>query len=279
MNTCLKIGNRRLGSDEIIAALVRYKLLEPLIGQILLDDAIQEVTLTEQELLQALAGVSHSSPPDDLGAFVQQWCEQAGVTAEYFQAVVLRELQVQKFKQLYFSDRVVTEFLKVRSELDQVEYSLLQLDDLALAQELYFLLRDDGADFAQLVEQYSSGLEVDRFSNLNYSQSDLNHNSDSDLNHNSNYSQLKQGWIGPVSLSTLPVEIATLLRQGQPGAIYGPIAIADRFWIVRLENLMLARLTDTTWLQLLNRLFDRWLKAQVQSFLSTPDTVAVLSDS
>jgi parvulin-like peptidyl-prolyl isomerase len=260
MNTCLKIGNRRLGGDEIIAALVRYKLLEPLIGQILLDDAIKDITLTEQELLRALAGVTYSEVPDDFASFVQQWCENAGVTAEYFQAVVLRELQVQKFKQLHFGNQVVTEFLKTRSELDQVEYSLLQLNDLSLAQELYFLLRDDGADFAQLVEQYSSDLEFDRPSGLSDGQP-------------------TQGWIGPVSLSTLPVEVATLFRQGKPGAIYGPIAVADRFWIVRLEKLMLARLTDTTWLQLLNRLFDRWLKTQVQSFLSTPDTVAVVSDS
>ncbi|WP_088888817.1 peptidylprolyl isomerase [Leptolyngbya ohadii] len=263
MNTCLKIGSRRLGSDEIIAALVRYKLMEPLIGQMLLDEAIESITLSEQELLRALAGKMHGGEsnevpgetPENFATFLQQWCEQAGVTAEYFQAVVLRELQVQKFKQINFADQVVSEFLKRKSELDQVEYSLLQLSERSLAEEIFFLLRDEGADFAQLVEQYSM-VEGDRTGSK----------------------QAMQGWIGPVSLSTLPLEIANLFRQGQPGAIYGPIAVADHFWVVRLERLILARLTDAVWLQLINGLFDRWLKAQVRSFLATPDTVEVLSD-
>lgn len=260
MNTCLKIGDRRLEGGEIIASLVRYKLLEPLIGQILLDDAIKEIALSELEVLRALTGNASINSSEDFPAFVQQWCQSTGVTPEYFQAVVLRELQVQKFKQLHFANQVVSEFLRVKPELDQVEYSLLQLSDSALAQELYFLLRDDGADFAHLIQQYSIDAELDRPPD-NLPESPM------------------QGWIGPVSLSTLPFEVATLFRQGQPGAIYGPIPIADRFWIVRLEKLNSARLTDTTWLQLLNRLFDRWLKVQVQSFLSKPDTVAVLSDS
>lgn len=263
MNTCLKIGNRRLGSDEIIAALVRYKLLEPLIGQILLDEAIESITLSEQELLRVLAGKMHrklsdgelGEKPENFAAFLQQWCEQAGITAEYFQAVMLRELQVQKFKQINFADQVVSEFLRRKSELDQVEYSLLQLSDRSLAEEIFFLVRDEGADFAQLVEQYS-----------------IPENDQTDS------SQPMQGWIGPVSLSTLPLEVATLFRQGQPGAIYAPIAVADRFWVVRLERLIPARLTEIIWLQLINGLFDRWLKSEVRSFLATPDTVAVLSD-
>lgn len=254
MNTCLKIGDRRLGGDEIIAALVRYKLLEPMIGQILLDEAIQEITLSEQELLRALAGGLLEEMPEDFGSFVQQWCQKTGVTAEYFQAVVLRELQVQKFKQLHFADQVVSEFLKNKSDFDQVEYSLLQLHDLSLAQELYFSLRDDGADFAQIVEQYSTEPE---FAPL------------------AGQGQLTQGWIGPVSLSTLPIEIAALFRQEPPGSVQGPISVGNCFWIVRLERLIPARLTEATWLQLLNRLFDRWLKAQVHSFLSTPDAVAI----
>lgn len=246
MSTCLKIGNRLLTGDQIISALVRYKLLEPLVGQVLLDEVIEEVPLSKQELFYALVGATDTPIPDDFDGFLTQWCQYKGVTPDYFNAVVLRELRVKKFKQLYFAEKVESEFLRTKSDFDQVEFSLIQLTDLSLAQELYFQLRDDNADFAQLAQHYSLGNE-----------------------------RLSGGLVGPMPMSNLPFEVATLFRSGQPGAVYGPVPIADCFWIVRLERLINARLTETTRTDIMNRLYDRWLQSQVKGLIATPGTIAV----
>jgi parvulin-like peptidyl-prolyl isomerase len=242
----LKVGHRLLNGDQIISALVQYKLLESLVGQLLLDEAIKEVTLTKQEVFHILAGVRDVPVPDDFEGFVAQWCQYKQVTPEYFNQVVLRELRVEKFKQLYFANQVESEFLRIKSDLDQVEYSLIQLHDLSLAQELYFQLRDDGADFAQLARQYSSGSEREM-----------------------------GGRIGPVSLSSLPDEIATLFCSAQVGALYGPVPIADIFWIVRLEQFTSARLTEATRANLIHRMYHQWLQTQVRKVLNTPGMIAV----
>jgi hypothetical protein len=249
MSNCLKIGDYLLDGDQIISALVRYKLLEPMVGQIVLDEAIQEVPLSKQELFYTLFGTTDAPIPEDFEGFIKQWCQLKGVTLDYFQSVVIRELQVQKFKQLRFANQVESEFLRIKSELDQVEYSLMQLTDLPRAQELYFQLRDDGADFMQLAQQYSEGPE-----------------------------RLTGGWIGPVPLATLPIEVAALFRSEQVGTIYGPIPIASGFWIVRLEQFTAARLTDATRLDLTNRLYSRWLQTQTKAMTDNPGTIAVLSD-
>jgi len=246
MSNHLKIGNRLFTGDQIISALVQYKLLEPLVGQVLLDDVIQEVLLSKQELFQALVGRTDTPLPEDFESFVTQWCEGKGIALDYLNAVLLRELRVEKFKQLYFAEKVESEFLRSKSSLDQVEYSLIQLTDLALAQELYFHLRDDSADFAQLAQRYSLGNERET-----------------------------EGWIGPVPMSTLPVEIADLFRMGKIGTIYGPVPIADRFWVVRLEKLTAARLTEATRTNLINHLYNRWLQSQIKALMSTPGTIAV----
>lgn len=249
MSDCLKIGDYLLDGDQIISALVRYKLLETMVGQILLDEAIKDVPLSKQELFYTLFGATEAPIPDDFEGFIKQWCQLKGVTLDYFKSVVLRELQVQKFKQLRFANQVESEFLQLKSELDQVEYSLIQLTHLPRAQELYFQLRDDGADFTQLAQQYSLGPE-----------------------------RLTGGLVGPVPLSTLPIEVATLFRSEQVGTVYGPIPVADGFWVVRLEQFTAARLTEATRADLMNRLYNQWLQTQIKAMTETPGTIAVLSN-
>lgn len=246
MSSCLKIGHRLLNGDQIISALVQYKLLETLVGQVLLDEVVKEIPVSKQELLQILTGTAAETPPDDFEPLISQWCEQRGVTLEYFHTVILRDFQVKKFKHLYFANQVESEFLRVKTDLDQVEYSLLRVADLPLAQELYFQLRDDGAEFTQLVRQYSLGNERET-----------------------------GGKIGPVALSALPEAIATLFCNEQPGIIYGPVPIGDEFWIVRLAQFTAARLTETTRINLINRMYNQWLQVQVKKVLSTPGMLAV----
>jgi hypothetical protein len=246
MTNCLKIGHRLLDGDQIISALVQYKLLETLVGQLLLDEALKEMPFSKQELLHTLTGGTDIPVPENFDLFISQWCQRQGFTPEYFKAVVVRELRIQKFKQLRFANQVESEFLRIKTDLDQVEYSLIQLTDLALAQEVYFQLRDDGAEFARLAQRYSLGSE-----------------------------RQTGGWIGPISLSALPIEIATLFRNQQTGIVYGPVPVADIFWIVRLEQFTAARLTEATRTMLINRLYNQWLQTQVKVVTGTPGAIAV----
>ncbi|HEY9654812.1 MAG TPA: peptidylprolyl isomerase [Crinalium sp.] len=246
MSNYLKIGDRLLDGDQIISALIRYKLLETMVGQILMDEVLQNVPLSKQEVFHTLFGNTEVPVPDDFDGFISQWCQLKGVTLDYFKSVVLRELQLQKFKQLRFGDQVESEFLRCKAEMDQVEYSLIQITNLSLAQELYFQLRDDGADFAQLAQQYSVGRE-----------------------------RLTSGWVGPVPLATLSIEVAALFRSEQIGTIYGPVPVADSFWVVRLERFTAARLTEATRADVINRLYNQWLQAQIRAMTQTPGTIAV----
>jgi parvulin-like peptidyl-prolyl isomerase len=244
--SALKIGDRQLNSDQIVSALVQYKLLEPLVGQVLLDQVIEQVPLSEKELVSALGGDTQSEIPD-LQEFVAQWCQQMEVTPVYFKGVILRELRVQKFKQLHFAGQIEAEFLRLKPEFDQVEFSLLQLTDLALAQELYFHLRDDGADFETIARQYSEGYSPGR----------------------------SGGRVGPVSMAELPPEVVKLFRggQGEQPMVCAPIKVGECFWIVRLEKLIAARLTDEVRASLMARLYDRWLNSQVNTLMAQPGAI------
>jgi parvulin-like peptidyl-prolyl isomerase len=246
MSAGLKIGDRLFNSEQIVSALVQYQILETLVGQVILDDVLQEVPLSEQELFYALAGSRDMPMPEDLESFLRDWCEQQGVTPDYFRRVVLRKLRLEKFKQLGFATQVESEFLRIKSTFDLVEYSLIQLADLSLARELYFQLRDDGADFAQFAQRYSIGKECQT-----------------------------GGRVGPVPIATLPIEIANLFQCEPAGTICEPVAIEERFWVVRLERLAIAQLTEATYSHLLNQLYSQWLQSQVKTLIATPGAIAV----
>jgi hypothetical protein len=80
-------------------------------------------------------------------------------------------------------------------------------------------------------------------------------------------------------MSTLPVEVASLLQGGQLGVIYGPVPVADRFWLVRLERFLSARLTAATRTNLIDRLYTQWLQTQIQAFIASPGSIGVQSHS
>jgi hypothetical protein len=246
MSTLLKIGDRAFNGSQVISALVQYKLLDSLIGQVVVDKAIEDVSLSDQELFTVLTGTSNNLVPENIEGYLAQWCAAKGITPEYFHTVMLRDLRVQKFKQLQFAHQIESEFIRLKPELDQVEYSLIQFDNFALAQEVYFQLRDDRVEFAAIAQHY----------------------------HPQNPSS-PDGLCGPVPLATLPVEIAILMRTAQVGTIFEPQLIADQFWIVRLEQFIAARLTEATRLYLLNRLFSQWLQAQTRQVMDTPGAIAV----
>ena len=244
MEACLKIGNHLLTGEQLVSSLVRYKLLESLIGHVVLDDVLPQVRLTQEEVVRALTGSAQM--PEDFDQFLVQWCESKGVSPVYVKTVVLRDLQVRKLKRLLFADRIEAEFLRRKQDLDQIGFRRIKFTDLALAEELYFQIRDDGVDFAVLAQQYSQDFE-----------------------------RHTEGLIGPVRFSTLPSEIARLFRSGQVGEVYGPIQIQDHFWIVRPEQFIFARLNDSVRSELIEHLFMEWLRSQIQLVKSLPNGVQV----
>lgn len=246
MSNCLRIGDRQLNGDQIITALVQYKLLDALIGNVLLDEAIQAIEVSQQDAFQLMTGTSEGFVPEHFEDYLTQWCESRNITPAYFKSVVLREWRIEKFKQYYFAQHLESEFLQTKSYFDQVEYSLIQVENAALAQEIYYQLRDDGSEFADLAAAYSLG-----------------------------YERNTGGRVGPVPFASLPGSVQAVVKDKQLGMVQSPIQVDDRYWVIRLELLMNVGFTEATRAELMNRLFDQWLQAKVNALTAIPGAIAV----
>jgi parvulin-like peptidyl-prolyl isomerase len=138
-----------------------------------------------------------------------------------------------------YGNQVEPFFLERRAALEQVVFSLIRLQQLHAAEELYLRLSDDGADFGELARGFSLGQE-----------------------------RLSGGLIGPMAVGQLHPRIAAALGRLEPGQVHPPVDVEPYQLVLRLEHREPASLSDALRQQLLNELLERELgrtvEAQVQ---------------
>lgn len=230
----LEIGNKGVKSDEIISLLTRYQLMPQVVRGLLIDQAIAEVTCTEQERSQAIAAVEAQLKITDPQAKAG-WLESQGMTSEELEAMAVRPLLLDKFKQANWGKKVESYFLTRKTNLDQVVYSLIRTKDVGLAQEIFFRIQEEEQSFAELAREHSQGPEAHT-----------------------------GGLLGPVPISQPHPTLAKILSVSQPGQLWPPRNLGEWFVIVRLEKMIPCQLDDGMRRQLMDELFENWLREEIQ---------------
>ncbi|RZM78901.1 peptidylprolyl isomerase [Leptolyngbya iicbica] len=244
----LKVGDRVLQSEELVPLLSKTNLLSRVIQEVIIDDAIADVELTEDEIQAAEAEFcqrNQISNPEEANA----WAKQQYGTSDLIRTTAIRDRQLAKFKQQQFGKDLESYFLQRKSRLDRVLYSLIRTSQLGLAQELYYRIHDDGQPFADLAKEYSEGQE-----------------------------SKTGGLIGPVELSVPNPALAGLLSVSKPGQIWPPKRIGEWYVVIRLEKFFPAQLDEQTEQRLLEELFQNWMREQLQQSpvtIPTADTLTV----
>ena len=156
------------------------------------------------------------------------------------EAMVRGEQTLEAWQQDQFGDAARQRFLELGSALDRVCLSVLQSDDVHLAQEWYFKLQDGDADFAQLAPQ-SVGISSD-----------------------------SGGHLGPLRLEELQPPLDRLVLRAQPGVIQPPLRIpGGRTIVLRLDSRLPAQWDDATRRELTLRLHRTWLASTIDSLLAS----------
>lgn len=146
----------------------------------------------------------------------------------------IRSYKIQQFRLKQWGNRLEQYFLQRKRYLDRVVYSMIRTADPGLTQELYFRAKEQEASFADLAKTYSQGAEA-----------------------------LTNGIVGPVTIASLPPQIAQKLAGLQPDKISSPIKFQNQWVILKLEHFLPAQLNEPTQQMLLNELFEAWLKEQI----------------
>ena len=238
MDAVLQIGDRTIAAQEIIPLLAGYQLLTPLVRELIVDSAIAAINCTPEEIAQAQKQFFEQQQITS-DETKQAWLEQHKMTTAQLEALAVRGLKVEKFKQATWGHKLENYFLGRKAQLDRVIYSLIRNQDPGIIQEVYFRVQEGEQSLADLARQYSQGPEAET-----------------------------GGLIGPVELSTPHPAIAQMLRMTQPDQLCPPTRLGEWFVIVRLEKFIPAQLDPPMRQRLLNECFSTWLSEQLKQQLA-----------
>ncbi|MEC4802706.1 MAG: peptidylprolyl isomerase [Jaaginema sp. PMC 1079.18] len=250
MITTLQVGDRTLNAKAIVELAHKYQLMPQLIREVIIDDAIASIEIEPEVINTACQNF-----------FVQRqlmqpeaqnnWLQQQGLSLDRFQEKITRDLKIRAFKKQTWGKQLQSYFLKRKSQLDRVVYSLIRIQDTNLAQELYFRIQAGEATFAEVARAYSQGPEAQT-----------------------------GGIVGPVELVNLSPDIAELLDKSQIQQLWPPFQLGNWLIILRLEQKLPAQLNELTQQRLLDEFFDRWLQqeiAKANQIRDSKPTFAVVS--
>ncbi|MEY2858877.1 MAG: hypothetical protein RLZZ74_3190 [Cyanobacteriota bacterium] len=245
MSVVLEVDNQVYTAEDLVPLLTQYQLLPKLAQEILTDKAIAGIKCSEEENTATFNQFCQQNQLESEEQ-IQGWLNKQGMNREQLQNLVTKKLRIDKYKLETWNDQVDAYFIKRKSQLDRVVYSLIRVEKPEVAQELFFRIKDDQNAFSALAMEYSQGTEAQT-----------------------------GGLIGPVEINAPHPKIAQILATCQPGQLVPPTRVGEWIVIVRLENYISAKLDQPMRQRMLDELFNRWLSESTQqkvSFLSSPVT-------
>lgn len=238
MGVVLEIKGRAFTAEELALLLGQYQMLPKLAQEIIIDRAVESVVYKEEEkaqVFQQLCQQYQLSTEEQL----QNWLSKHGMTKEQLEALALKRLKVEKYKEEHWGNKVEAYFLKRKAQLDRVVYSLIRTDKAEVAQELYFRIQEGESTFQELAMNYSEGSEAQT-----------------------------GGLIGPVEVNAPHPRIAQVLSTCKPGQLVPPTRVGEWIVIIRLENFISAKLDDQMRQRMLDEMFRKWLSEQAEQQVS-----------
>ena len=238
MSVVLEIDNRVYTAEDLVPLLSQYQILPRLAQEIIIDQAIASVECTEEEQTQAYNQFcqQHQLASDEE---VKTWITQQGMNQQQFEQLITKRLRLEKYKDAQWGDQVEGYFIKRKSQLDRVVYSLIRIDKAEVAQELYFRIQEGESSFRELAMEYSQGTEAQT-----------------------------GGLIGPVEINAPHPKIAQILATSKPGQLIPPTRVGEWIVIIRLENFLSAKLDSSMRQRMLDEMFREWLNQEIKEKVS-----------
>ncbi len=238
MGVVLEIGNKVYTAEDLAPLLAEYQMLPKLAQEIIIEQAISNIECSEEEQTLAYNQFcqQHQISTEEE---IQVWLAKQGLNKEQLEKIILKRIKLDKYKEETWGNRVEAHFLKRKSQLDRVVYSLIRIERAELAQELYFRIQEGESTFRELAMEYSLGSEAQT-----------------------------GGLIGPIEMNAPHPKIAQVLATSKPGQLIPPTRVGEWIVIIRLENFLSAKLDPPTRQRMLDELFRQWLNSEIEQKVS-----------
>ena len=171
---------------------------------------------------------------------LEKWLLTNKKTEKEMNNILFNSLKIEKFKNNKFKEHVESLFLKKKSLLDRVTYSLIRVKSRAKAAELHLRLKEEEATFPDLASTFSEGVE-----------------------------NVLHGLIGPVEFGNINPIISERLRNSSPGELWPPFEIESWWLILRSERFIPATLNEAMESRLINEMYENWIKEKISNTITS----------
>ena len=217
-------------SHENLELLRRTTFLKPLIKTMIRDSLLDQIKL-ENKLDDDLSEKFFKNR----NIFTEQnkinYLTQNLMDDEDLMRISSTQYKRNLFSLKLFGDKTEEFFKKRKEDLDQYIYSLIQVKDQNLAQELYLKLESNESEFSKLAKEYSLGPE-----------------------------KYRNGVEGPTLLSNINPKIKDVLKSKDKGLVCEPFNINDKWIVIRLDEIIYAELNESMKKILSNELLELFLE-------------------
>ena len=224
-------------NQDVVNLLERNNLLTPLVIGELRSSIINKVHLDETAKENAKQFFMQERKFANEEQF-NNWLNKNSLVEEEFLSKLYEPIKIQKYSLDNFSNQIHSHFLSRKSNLDQVTYSLIRVQDPYLAHEIYQRLESNEDNFANLATQYSEGTE-----------------------------KTTMGIVGPIPISMIDPEIADVLKKSKTGELNQPFRVNGMWFIVRLGRLIEAILDPVMEARMSLELFDLAIQDESKSII------------
>ncbi|WP_269615936.1 peptidylprolyl isomerase [Prochlorococcus marinus] len=170
---------------------------------------------------------------------LNKWLNSNNITEFEMNKKLYNSIRLEKFKKQILGSKIEPLFLKRKSELDRVTYSLIRVKTRAKAAELHMRLQEKESTFPELSATYSEGIE-----------------------------QVLHGLIGPIEIGKVNPFIAERLKTSSPGQLWAPFEIEGWWVIIRLERLLPSSLNNVMRERLINEMYEIWITDKIINIVS-----------
>lgn len=212
--------------EKTICLLSRYKLLRPMIRQVILEQFAATIELSEGEIAAEVNKFMKSQGLENENDY-DLFLKINHITEEALLAQILSPPRIKRIIESNYLQKAESRYLDRKSDLDSVVYSLIRVRNEELARELYLQIFEDGMDFGELARRYSEGPE-----------------------------RKTRGIVGPVSLSQAHPALTERLKTRAVGEIIEPFK-AETWWLVaRVEDREAAEFDRDIAIKMASELFE-----------------------
>jgi len=244
----LNLIKLNLHSDEILEFLkktISFKeVYQKVLYQKIINQAAQErsITVTEEEI-QAEAERLRREKHLEKAADTLAWLEEEMITPNDWEAGIRDQLLSKKLAEHLYAEEVKKSFAQNRLAHEKILLYQIVVPFERVAQELFYQIEEQEISFYEAAHLYDI---------------------DEKRRHQCGYEGMLYRW-------SIKLDIAAAVFRAQPKEIVGPIPSDQGYHLVMVEELISATLTPEKYQEILNEMFNEWLKNELTYLIHNID--------